>query len=97
MQLESTKNSALNNNKPKSFLNSKTIWGAVLTAAVAIVPIVVSMLQVPPYCEDQKGQLACEELRKNQRIADIGQIVLIVLGTTLTVIGRVRATQPIDR
>lgn len=83
-------------NKSKSFITSKTIWGAVLTAAVAIVPIIIGMLQVPPPCEEQKGQPTCSERRYNKNIEDVGQIVLIVLGTALTVVGRVTATQPIN-
>lgn len=87
--------SSLPNDEPKSFLTSKTIWGAVLTAAVAIIPIAVSMLQFSPPCVNKPGQLTCDQELYNKRVTDIGQIVLIILTTTLTVVGRVTVTQPI--
>lgn len=83
------------NNEAKSFLMSKTIWGATLTAAVAIIPIVVGMLQILPPCQSHDNQPTCEQQLYNKRVADIGQIALIILGTSLTVVGRVTATQPI--
>lgn len=95
MQPTSNLTTPLPNKEPKRFYTSKTIWGAILTAAVAIVPIVVSMIQVPQPCEEHQGQLTCVEQRYNKRVEDVGQILLIVLGTALTVVGRVTATQPI--
>lgn len=95
MQPKSNLTTPLPNKQPKVFYTSKTIWGAILTAAVAIVPILVGMIQVPQPCEERQGQLTCAEQRYNKRVADVGQILLIVLGTALTVVGRVTATQPI--
>jgi uncharacterized protein (TIGR02594 family) len=68
---------------------SLTIWGAVTTGLAAIVPVLG-----PLFGLDVTGDLVRE---LGQQLVASAQAVVALIGTLMTVVGRARATQPIER
>lgn len=67
----------------KSLIQSKTIWGAALTAIASIAPIIAKNIT---------------DYQNTGRIDpnDIAQIIVILATTGLTIIGRIDASTPIS-
>jgi hypothetical protein len=66
----------------KSIFQSKTFWGAVLTAIAAISPVVAKNV---------------EEYQNTGKIDpnSVSQIVVVLATTGLTILGRIEATEPV--
>lgn len=83
----------------KSIIESKTAWAAVATAAVAIVPSVVTIIKVPdPPCLEPKpieNRISCKDRRWNQQVEEVSKIVLAVVGAIATIYSRATATKTI--
>ncbi|MDX2259402.1 MAG: TIGR02594 family protein [Hyphomicrobiaceae bacterium] len=69
--------------------HSLTIWGALTTAAAALAPMAGTMLGIELDAETVR-QLGSETVTAAQAVAAL-------LGTVMTVYGRIRATQPLQR
>lgn len=74
---------------PKWWGNSLTIWGAVLTAVTTVSPAVLSALglDVPPELVQRLGR----------DVITLAQAAGGLVGTLMTVVGRVRARAPLER
>ena len=75
--------------EPKWWGDSMTIWGAIVTALAAILPALAGI----------GGITLTPDLIQNAgaHLADAAQAVIALAGTILTVYGRVKARQPIER
>lgn len=89
----------LSTENTKNIIESKTAWAAIATAAVAIVPSVVTIIKVPdPPCVEPKNptiEISCKDKRWNQGVEEISKIVLAVVGATATIYSRATATKTI--
>ncbi len=89
----------LTTDNSKSIVASKTFWGIILTAAVAIVPTITSNLKISTHCipptSANPGALTCEEQRWNQEVDASSKIILAILGASLAIYGRAKAYQTI--
>ena len=72
----------------KPLLNSMTIWGALITFASAVLPPVAQAYGIPLTPEIVTGL--------GHEGATALQAVFGLVGTAMTVYGRVRATQPLS-
>jgi hypothetical protein len=73
----------------KWWASSMTIWGAVITALTAVLPVVGPLvgLDIPPELIRQIGD----------QVVVLAQAAGGVVGTILTIYGRVRATTALER
>ena len=73
----------------KWWLQSRTIWGAIITAAAAVVPVLGPMIgiNVPGEVIKQAGD----------QTLSVVQALAGLFGTFLTIYGRVNATLPLAR
>lgn len=69
--------------------NSMTIWGALTTGMAAILPVLG-----PLFGLDVTGELIGQV---GSQAVSAGQAIVALIGTLLTITGRSRATQPIER
>ncbi|MDX2288545.1 MAG: TIGR02594 family protein [Hyphomicrobiaceae bacterium] len=69
--------------------HSLTIWGALTTAAAAVLPVVGSMVGIALDAETVR-QIGSDTLA-------VVQALTALSGTIMTIIGRARATQPLER
>ena len=69
--------------------NSMTIWGALTTGLAAILPVFG-----PLFGLDLTGELIGQ--LGTQAVAAV-QAIVVLLGTVLTITGRTRAAEPIER
>ncbi|MEQ8825485.1 MAG: TIGR02594 family protein [Filomicrobium sp.] len=77
------------NDEPKWWGESLTIWGALMTAAVTVLPILGRIFGL---------DLSADIVRElGDQIVAVGQAVVALVGTILTIYGRARAVQPIGR
>ncbi len=82
MQIKRSRSNASNPTATKSIFQSKTFWGAVLTAIASISPVVAK--DVTDY--QNTGKIDAN---------GISQIVVILATTGLTILGRVEATDTV--
>ncbi len=69
--------------------NSMTIWGAITTGLAAILPVAGQILGLD-LTSELVGQLGSQ-------VVSAAQAIIALIGTLMTITGRVRATQPIER
>lgn len=69
--------------------SSMTIWGALTTGLAAILPVLGPLFGLD-LSGDLIGQLGTQ-------LVSAGQAAVALIGTLLTITGRIRATQPIER
>ena len=75
--------------RPKWWAQSMTIWGALITAAATLLPAVGPLLGL---------DITPELIRElGDRVVAVAQAVAGLVGTILTIYGRVRATTSIAR
>ena len=77
------------NPSPKWWGESVTIWGAVITALSTVLPALGSVIGI-----DITGELVREA---GEHLVETVQAVGGLIGTAMTIYGRVRATAPLDR
>lgn len=69
--------------------NSMTIWGAITTGLAAILPVAGKILGL---------ELSSELVTQlGSQAVTAAQAIIALLGTMMTIAGRVRASQPIER
>jgi hypothetical protein len=74
---------------PKWWAQSMTIWGAVITALATVLPTIGPLLDL---------DITPELIRElGERVVAVVQAVAGLIGTILTIYGRVRATTSIGR
>ena len=69
--------------------NSMTIWGAITTGLAAILPVAGQIVGLD-LSSDLVSQLGTQAV-------SAAQAIIALIGTLMTITGRVRATQPIER
>ncbi len=74
---------------PKWWAASRTIWGALITAVATVLPIIGPLLgiAIPPELIHQLGD----------QVLLVAQALVGLVGTILTIYGRIRATTPLAR
>jgi hypothetical protein len=74
---------------PKWWAQSMTIWGALITALATVLPTIGPLLDL---------DITPELIRElGERVVAVAQAVAGLIGTILTIYGRVRATTSIGR
>jgi hypothetical protein len=74
---------------PKWWAASRTVWGAVIAALAAVLPALGPLLgiTIPPELVQQLGD----------QVVQLVQAAVALVGTILTIYGRMRATAPLKR
>ncbi len=84
-----TKETEAMTQQPKWWGRSLTIWGAVITALSTVLPLLGPLLGI--------DLSAADILRFGDQMTQVLQIIGGILGTILTIYGRVRADAPLER